>query len=125
VVLLAAESLGCGHGRAYGRVMGDVLRFPSRPAYDERPAATPGPEPLWREAAGGVLREERHQLGRTLSEVAGKSGISVQYLSEVERGRKEPSSEVLSAVAGALGLTMCELTIRVSRRFAGPVCLAA
>lgn len=105
--------------------MGEVLRFPPRPADDERPAAPPGPEPLWREAAGGVLREERHHLGRTLTDVAEQSGISVQYLSEVERGRKEPSSEVLSAVAGALGLSMGELTIRVSRRYSGPVCLAA
>lgn len=104
--------------------MGDVLRFPARPAYDE-PAAPPGPEPLWREAAGEVLREERHRLGRTLSDVAGTSGISVQYLSEVERGLKEPSSEVLSAVTGALGLRMAELTLRVSRRLDGPVCLAA
>lgn len=104
--------------------MGDVLRFPARPAEDVRDAP-PGPEPLWREAVGDVLREERHRLGRTLSDVAQTSGISVQYLSEVERGLKEPSSEILSAVTGALGVRMAELTLRVSRRFDGPVCLAA
>ncbi len=49
----------------------------------------------------------------------------MQYLSEVERGRKEPSSEVLAAVAGALGLRMADLTLRVARRLHGPVCLAA
>ncbi|UMG94369.1 helix-turn-helix domain-containing protein [Nocardioides sp. TF02-7] len=80
---------------------------------------------MWREAAGETLREERHARGRTLSDVAERAGISVQYLSEVERGRKEPSSEVLSAVAGALGLRLAELTLRVSRRLDGPVCLAA
>ena len=106
--------------------MGEVIRFPekSRPAPEEI-------EPLWREAAGATLREERHRTGRTLSEVAESAGISVQYLSEVERGRKEPSSEVLAAVAGALGLRLVDLTVRVSRRLAsagspsGPVCLAA
>jgi transcriptional regulator with XRE-family HTH domain len=100
--------------------MGEVIRFPvkTRPAPEEV-------EPLWREAAGEALREERHRAGRTLSDVAERAGISVQYLSEVERGRKEPSSEVLAAVSGALGLRLADLTIRVSRRLSGPVCLAA
>ena len=49
------------------------------------------------------LREERRTTGRTLADVAGQAGVSTQYLSEIERGRKEPSSEVLQAVAGALG----------------------
>lgn len=99
--------------------MGEVIRFrePARPA--------PQVEPLWREAAGEELRAERHASGRTLADVAEQAGISVQYLSEVERGRKEPSSEVLSAVAGALGLRLADLTLRVSRRLDGPVCLAA
>jgi transcriptional regulator with XRE-family HTH domain len=51
--------------------------------------------------------------------------VSTQYLSEVERGRKEASSEVLEAVTGALGLRLDELTLRVTRRLTGPVCLAA
>jgi transcriptional regulator with XRE-family HTH domain len=98
--------------------MGDVLRFPA--------PSTPKPvEPLWREAAGEALRDERHRSERTLSDVAEQAGISVQYLSEVERGLKEPSSEVLAAVAGALGLRMADLTLRVARRLHGPVCLAA
>ncbi len=66
-------------------------------------------EPLWRELAGGVLRQERTRQGRTLSDVAERAGISPQYLSEVERGRKEPSSEMLSSICGALGLTLSEL----------------
>lgn len=41
---------------------------------------------------------------------AGRAGISPQYLSEVERGRKEPSSEMIAALAGALGVTLTELT---------------
>ena len=63
------------------------------------------------------------------ADVAGAAGVSTQYLSESERGRKEPSSEVLSAVAGALGLRLVDLTARVTRQLAarptGPVCLAA
>lgn len=100
--------------------MGELIEFPQQP----RPEAPPV-EPLWREVAGRALREERARAGRTLADVAEQAGISVQYLSEVERGRKEPSSEVLSAVAGALGLRLAELTLRVSRTLSGPVCLAA
>jgi transcriptional regulator with XRE-family HTH domain len=100
--------------------MGDLVPFPSRPAPQtgERP-------PLWREAAGGVLREERLAQQRTLSDVAERAGVSIQHLSEVERGRKEASSEVLEAVTGALGLRLDQLTLRVTRRLTGPVCLAA
>ena len=63
-----------------------------------------------------MLREQRHRLEQTLAEVAGRAGISVQYLSEVERGRKEPSSEVLAAVTGALALSLVDLTRLVLRR---------
>jgi transcriptional regulator with XRE-family HTH domain len=104
--------------------MGDVVAFPVRP----RPEQPPEPEPLWREAVGRELREERTDAGRTLSNVAERAGISVQYLSEVERGLKEPSSEILEAVSGALGLRLVDLTTRISRRLgriSGPVALAA
>ena len=85
--------------------MGDVVRFPLA-------------EPLWREAVGEQLRAERRRQERTLVDVAERAGISTQYLSEIERGRKEPSSEVLGAVAGALGLGVAELAGRVSRSLA-------
>jgi transcriptional regulator with XRE-family HTH domain len=103
--------------------MGELIAFPS-------PDRTPPrePEPLWREVVGRELREERRTTGRTLADVAGEAGVSTQYLSEIERGRKEPSSEVLGAVAGALGLRLVDLTSRVTRsigRISGPVCLAA
>src|SRR4051794_3414195 len=74
------------------------------------PAAPVGePEPLWRELAGKVLRDERNRQERTLGQVAERAGISPQYLSEVERGRKEPSSEMLASICGALGLTLADL----------------
>ncbi|NHA66491.1 helix-turn-helix domain-containing protein [Phycicoccus flavus] len=87
-----------------------------------RPTAGPAaPEPLWREAVGTELREERADRGERLVDVAARAGVSVQYLSEVERGLKEPSSEVLAAVAGALDLTVAELAGRASSRLARAV----
>ena len=114
--------------------MGDILAFPTPPRAPEPRLPEPHHpephhrEPLWRDAVGRELRGERRQQGRTLQDVAGEAGVSTQYLSEVERGRKEPSSEVLGAVAGALGLRLADLTSRVSRSLGGvdgPVCLAA
>ena len=61
------------------------------------------PEPLWREVLGHRLRALRREQRETLTETAGRAGISPQYLSEIERGRKEPSSEMIAALAGALG----------------------
>jgi transcriptional regulator with XRE-family HTH domain len=61
---------------------------------------------LLRHAIGDVLRRMRHQQGRTLREVAETARVSVPYLSEVERGRKEASSEILAAVCLALGVSL-------------------
>jgi transcriptional regulator with XRE-family HTH domain len=58
-----------------------------------------------------VLRQEQQE---TLSETAARAGISPQYLSEIERGRKEPSSEMIAALAGALGTTLIDLTEHVA-----------
>lgn len=76
---------------------------------------TADPEPLWRDAVGDLLRRTRHDRGETLDDVAARAGVSPQYLSEIERGRKEASSEVLAAVDGALGLTLLDLTVAVAR----------
>lgn len=104
--------------------MGELIAFPAQ----ERPEDETV-EPLWREAVGHELREERTRQERTLADVSDESGVSVQYLSEIERGRKEPSSEILGAVSGALGLRLVDLTTRVSRTLAtrptGPLALAA
>ncbi len=67
-------------------------------------------EPLWREVLGRRLRALRLDQHETLAETAGRAGISPQYLSEVERGRKEPSSEMIAALAGALGTSLIDLT---------------
>ncbi|KAF0845924.1 helix-turn-helix domain-containing protein [Nocardia caishijiensis] len=72
------------------------------------------PEPLWREALGERLRTLRQEQHSTLVDTAGRAGISPQYLSEVERGRKEPSSEMIAALAGALGTTVGDLVAQVA-----------
>jgi transcriptional regulator with XRE-family HTH domain len=81
------------------------------------------PEPLWREVLGERLRALRRSRGETLTETAERAGISPQYLSEIERGLKDPSSEVLAAVAGALGATLIDLTtqVTVELQVLGPV----
>ncbi|MFI8091094.1 helix-turn-helix domain-containing protein [Streptomyces sp. NPDC086080] len=85
---------------------------PLRPA-PARPAPAPPPrEPLWRDLVGDVLRTERLAQERTLKDVADEARISMPYLSEVERGRKEASSEVLAAAAHALGLGLGDLLSR-------------
>jgi DNA-binding XRE family transcriptional regulator len=71
-------------------------------------------EPLWREVLGRRLRVLRQEEQETLSETAARAGISPQYLSEIERGRKEPSSEMIAALAGALGTTLIDLTEQVA-----------
>src|SRR5580700_9968615 len=67
------------------------------------------PEPLWREVLGSRLRALRSDRDETLAQTAERAGISPQYLSEVERGRKEPSSEMIAALAGALDVTVADL----------------
>ncbi|TLF72694.1 helix-turn-helix domain-containing protein [Nocardia cyriacigeorgica] len=72
-------------------------------------------EPLWREVLGTRLRALRQEHQETLAETAGRAGVSPQYLSEIERGRKEPSSEMIAALAGALGTSLAELAGEVAQ----------
>lgn len=97
------------------------------PATSDSPRPTParpdrpGPrQMLWREAIGHQFRTERTRREQILAEVAAAAGVSTQYLSEVERGLKEPSSEIIGAIASALGLTLGDLTERISRSLRGP-----
>ncbi|MFH9557396.1 helix-turn-helix domain-containing protein [Streptomyces globisporus] len=94
----------------------DVI--PLRPlptAADPAPQGLPR-EPLWRDLVGEVLRRERRAQGRTLKDVSEASRISMAYLSEVERGRKEASSEVLAAAAQALGLSLADVLALAGER---------
>jgi DNA-binding XRE family transcriptional regulator len=79
-----------------------------------RPQQPPPQEPLWREVLGQRIHALRLRRRETLSETAGRAGLSPQYLSEIERGRKEPSSEMIAALAGALGTTLTRLTEQVA-----------
>jgi transcriptional regulator with XRE-family HTH domain len=67
-----------------------------------------------RAVIGATLRRRRQSQARTLREVADAAGVSLTYLSEVERGRKEASSEVLEAICAALGLVLSDLLFEVA-----------
>ena len=69
---------------------------------------------LLREAIGDRLRRVRTEQHRTLREVSRVARVSLGYLSEVERGRKEPSSELLAAICAALDLPLDELLREVA-----------
>jgi transcriptional regulator with XRE-family HTH domain len=64
---------------------------------------------LMREAIGGSLRRMRTARRRTLRDVSRRARVSLGYLSEVERGRKEPSSELLAAICDALDVALSDL----------------
>lgn len=89
------------------------------------PVATPGPNrpdgrrPLLRTMVGDVLRRVRLEQRRTLADVARAARVSLPYLSELERGRKEASSEVLAAVCAALRIDLSDLLTEVGRELAG------
>lgn len=112
--------------------MADILHFRRNPDPEREREETREPAPLWRNVLGPRLRTTREEQGERLVDVAEKAGISPQYLSEIERGRKEPSSEMIAAVTGALGLDLADLLIGVAsdvrrsrQRPTGPVLMAA
>jgi transcriptional regulator with XRE-family HTH domain len=73
---------------------------------------------LVRELIGESLREERVLQGKTLREVSRNARVSLGYLSEVERGQKEPSSELLAAICAALDLPLSVVLNVVSEKMA-------
>ncbi|MGA1838555.1 helix-turn-helix transcriptional regulator [Herbiconiux sp. 11R-BC] len=90
---------------------------PARPALVRPVPVHPAPaERLWRELVGEELRESRLARGESLRTVAGRARVSPQYLSEIERGFKEPSSEILAALGGALERSLLDLTSGVAER---------
>lgn len=127
---LAANNLAAPTRPEHHEAMGEVIHIPFRASQPERSS---DPDPLWREVLGRRLRMTREAQGHRLVDVAERAGISPQYLSEIERGRKEPSSEMIAAVSGALGINLLRLLGGISadlsrssaRRPAGPLLLAA
>ena len=73
---------------------------------------------LVRQEIGDVLRDFRLQKGRTLRQVAGRASVALGYLSEVERGQKEASSEILASVADALDTPISVIMREVGDRLA-------
>ncbi|BDZ66081.1 transcriptional regulator [Agromyces rhizosphaerae] len=73
---------------------------------------------LVRQEIGDVLRDFRLQKGRTLRQVASKASVALGYLSEVERGQKEASSEILASVAEALETPISTIMREVGDRLA-------
>jgi len=74
---------------------------------------------LLREVIGDVLRRARMTQGRTLREVSDSARVSLGYLSEVERGRKEASSELLGAICGALEVPLSQVLSDAGEEMAG------
>jgi len=73
---------------------------------------------LLRQEIGDVLRTHRQERGQTLRQVASKASVALGYLSEVERGQKEVSSEILASVAEALEVPLSVVMRDVSERLA-------
>jgi transcriptional regulator with XRE-family HTH domain len=73
------------------------------------------PRPLLRTTLGDVLRRTRREQRRTLEDVARAAKVSMPYLSEIERGRKEASSEVLRAICDALRIELSDLLAQAGR----------
>jgi len=83
-----------------------------------RPVKKGAPMILVRQEIGDVLRDFRLQKGRTLRQVASKASVALGYLSEVERGQKEASSEILASVADALDTPISVIMREVGDRLA-------
>lgn len=69
---------------------------------------------MMRQLVGEVLRARRLALGLTLRDVSARARVSLGYISEVERGQKEPSSELLAALAAALEVPLSKVLLDVS-----------
>ena len=69
---------------------------------------------LFRRLLGEVLRAHRVEQGRTLRQLSADARVSLGYMSEIERGRKEASSELLAAICGALDVPLSEVLLGVA-----------
>lgn len=82
--------------------------------WDASMPMAPSDEPLLREALGATLRDTRRQTGFTLRELAKLANVSPGYLSELERGRKEVSSELLASVCHAMGISVASAILEAA-----------
>lgn len=97
------------------RMPGGVTRWEEHPAADTA-ADQPAVSPTLRSELGHVLRERRLANQATLRDVSGAAVVAYGYLSEIERGRKEASSEILGNLCDALGITLATVLRQVAER---------
>lgn len=115
---MCGRPLSRGAGATFTDMSDDVvIPFPG-------PRAPVDDTPLLREALGEVFRQERLDQGRTLQDVADDAFVSVGHLSEVERGLKEGSSEVIDAIGRSLGLELADVLERTADRLRAGMCSA-
>ena len=88
------------------------------PVVAQKSVSTPVTAPLLRREIGEVLRSLRQSQSRTLREVSARARVSLGYLSEVERGQKEASSELLASICEALEVPLWMVMRDVSERIA-------
>lgn len=69
---------------------------------------------LFRRLLGDVLRSRRMEQGRTLRQLCADASVSLGYMSEIERGQKEASSELLAAICSALDVPLSEILSEVA-----------
>lgn len=93
------------------QVADPALKTASQPVAPEQ-------EPLLREALGATLREYRSQSGFSLRELASLASVSPGYLSEIERGRKEVSSELLASVCHGMGISVASVIVEAASMMA-------
>ena len=74
-----------------------------------------------RHALGDTLRELRLEQNRTMRHISGKAGMALGYLSEIERGHKEASSEILDGLSNALNISLAEILILTAYKLQGGV----
>jgi transcriptional regulator with XRE-family HTH domain len=91
------------------------VRFSDRDATKHERGRSMG---LLRSLLGGVLRQQRLRQGRTLRDVSAAAQVSLGYISEVERGQKEASSELLAAICSALEVPLSDVLREVSDQMA-------
>ena len=80
---------------------------------------------LFRRMLGDVLRDHRQRRGLTLREVSADARVSLGYISEIERGHKEASSELLASLCGALDVPLSDVLREVSEAVAAEEAVAA
>ena len=108
-------SMACstGKNRASGSVGPHELRHDSPSTRKDKRMV------LFRRLLGDVLRSERMQRGMTLREVSAEARVSLGYISEIERGQKEASSELLASLCAAMDLPLSDVLREVVRRRGG------